>query len=74
MSKTTKELEQDYKDAVTAHDAADDVYYSAYNDAEAAWGVRAARARARAAAHDSAYAAFKLWQNRLKEEELDERP
>lgn len=55
MSKTTKELEQDYKDAVTAHDAADDVYYSAYNDAEAAWGVRGG-------------ATHKLWQDRLKEE------
>tara|TARA_R110002126_G_scaffold42101_1_gene121994 strand:+ start:16039 stop:16218 length:180 start_codon:yes stop_codon:yes gene_type:complete len=59
MKKTTEQLEQDYRDACVR---------------AAAHADRAARARARAAAHDSAYAAFKLWQNRLKEEELDERP
>tara|TARA_R110000868_G_scaffold147733_2_gene369320 strand:- start:885 stop:1076 length:192 start_codon:yes stop_codon:yes gene_type:complete len=63
MSKTTEQLEQDYRDAC--------VRAAAYAD-------RAARARARAAAYADraararARAAFKLWQNRLKEEENNE--
>ena len=75
MSKTTEQLEQDYRDACVRAAAYADRAARARARA-AAYADRAARARAAAyadrAARARARAAFKLWQNRLKEEENNE--